>query len=216
MSLSFVSSAVLSSTDGVSHNEEKSIESKEVQALRSRAEHKPLFEQMRANKEEEEAKREELQRSMMRGTRALDEEDCAHLDAIHKQRMEKKMQVQTRTEEELALFRAARADRSQSEIVIEDEEVEEDQQQQTQDVPVAPPKVETQAKKPFVPVIVKRKRRKQAEGGTELAPKKKKTDDEAESGPTNSDVASEKDVKKNEGALGSLLGGYGSSDDDSD
>ena len=122
MSLSFVSSAVLSSTDGVSHNEEKSIESKEVKALRNKQEHKPLFEQLRNNRDEEDAAREEFQRTMMRGTRALDEEDCAHLDAIQREKEMREQKVKSQTEEELALFRAAKADRAQADIVIDDDE----------------------------------------------------------------------------------------------
>ena len=35
MSLNFVSSAILTSTDGVSHNEEKAVETSEAQELRS-------------------------------------------------------------------------------------------------------------------------------------------------------------------------------------
>lgn len=51
MSLSFVKSAVLSSSDGISHNEEKTIDNAETTSLRSRnTAAKPLFEQLRANR----------------------------------------------------------------------------------------------------------------------------------------------------------------------
>uniref|UniRef100_A0A7S4M9X9 FAM192A/Fyv6 N-terminal domain-containing protein n=1 Tax=Odontella aurita TaxID=265563 RepID=A0A7S4M9X9_9STRA len=113
MSLSFVSSAVLSSTDGVSHNEEKPIESSETKSLRFGAvggSARPLFEQLRSNRQAEEEKRDEAAKAL-RGTRTLDDEDCAHLDAVERVRMEREARVRDEVEDEVAAFRAARADR---------------------------------------------------------------------------------------------------------
>ncbi|KAL7466452.1 hypothetical protein ACHAXS_006753 [Conticribra weissflogii] len=121
MSLSFVKSAVLSSTDGVSHNTEQSIDNPETTSLRKSTSHKPLFEQLRANKEAEDEKYEEMQRQM-RGTRTLDEEDVAHLDAVERMREEKELEVKSGIEREVALFRAARVDRSLARTSLEDEE----------------------------------------------------------------------------------------------
>lgn len=107
MSLSFVSKTVQTCTqDG--NFEEKAIENKETS---DGSTHKPLFEQLRANQEQEEAERQEYQQSIMRGTLALDEEDCAHLDALQKQREEQQTAVQKQTQDELQAFRAAQADR---------------------------------------------------------------------------------------------------------
>jgi hypothetical protein len=218
MSLSFVSSAVLSSTDGVSHNEEKSIESKEVKALRNKQEHKPLFEQLRNNREEEDAAREEFQRTMMRGTRALNEEDCAHLDAIQREKEMREQKVRSQEDEEIALFRAAKADRAQADVVLDnddDDNGDEKQKESEGEKKVA----DSQPKNgPLVPKILA-KRRRQPTDDTNVAkdPSKKARADEA--------ITSEKLVisivpsKKEEGdkcGLESLLGAYGSSDDDSD
>mmetsp|Transcript_23742 Transcript_23742/g.42715 ORF Transcript_23742/g.42715 Transcript_23742/m.42715 type:complete len:258 (+) Transcript_23742:181-954(+) len=127
MSLSFVKSAVLSSTDGVSHNEETTIDNKETQSLRannSGGPQKPLFEQLRANKDAEQEKDEEFQRSI-RGTRPLDEEDCAHLDAIERRRNENEHEVKNVIEREVALFHAAREDRGLAQTVVMEGEEEE-------------------------------------------------------------------------------------------
>jgi len=121
MSLSFVKSAVLSSTDGVSHNEETTINSTETQSLRASGgggAHKPLFEQLRANKDAQDEKDEEFQRSL-RGMRPLDEEDCAHLDAIDRSRQEREHNVKSGIEREVALFRAAREDRGLAQTVTD-------------------------------------------------------------------------------------------------
>ena len=121
MSLSFVKSAVLSSTDGVSHNEETTINNTETQSLRASGgggAHKPLFEQLRANKDAEQEKDEEFQRSL-RGMRPLDEEDCAHLDAVDRVREEKEYAVKSGIEREVALFHAAREDRGLAQTVVD-------------------------------------------------------------------------------------------------
>ena len=80
--------------------------------------HKPLFEQLGSNKVDEEATREEFQRSIVRGTRALDEEDCAHQDAVQREKQKQDQAVKASLDEELALFRAARADRAQTDLVF--------------------------------------------------------------------------------------------------
>jgi hypothetical protein len=132
MSLSFVKSAVLSSTDGISHNEEISIDNNETQSLRSGAGggtgiHKPLFEQLRANRDQQQERDDEFQRSI-RGARALDEEDCAHLEAVERMRMEKEHDARSTVEREVELFRAAREDRglAQTMVGVDDNEEEDD------------------------------------------------------------------------------------------
>ena len=122
MSLSFVKSAVLSSTDGVSHNEETTIDNQETKSIRSAAAsgaHKPLFEQLRANKEAQDAKDDEFQRSL-RGMATLNDEDCAHLNAMERQKIEMEYQVKSGIEREVALFHAAREDRGLVQTVVEE------------------------------------------------------------------------------------------------
>mmetsp|Transcript_30599 Transcript_30599/g.47924 ORF Transcript_30599/g.47924 Transcript_30599/m.47924 type:complete len:246 (-) Transcript_30599:437-1174(-) len=126
MSLSFVKSAVLSSTDGISHNEETTLHTSEATSLRSSTQNhnhnnKPLFEQLRANKEIQDAKDDEFQKSI-RGMQALDEEDVAHLDAIETQRKEVEGRVKSGIEREVALFHAAREDRGLVQTVLQDQD----------------------------------------------------------------------------------------------
>ena len=209
-----MSSAVLSSTDGVSHNEETAIDSKEVQALRAKKDHKPLFEQLRSNKEDEEATREEFQRSIMRGTRALDEEDCAHLDAVQREKQKRDQAVKASLDEELALFRAARADRAQTDLVIDDDQGSEDEDKDKKDD--SDKKMSSESKKtPVLPIILKRRRR-QPPGSESSAKKTKTTKTKVEAKESPADQEKKTEAVSAAGGLTGLLGDYGSSDDDSD
>ena len=120
MSLNFVSSAILTSTDGVSHNEEKAVETSEAQELRSKqaATARPLFEQLRSNQDQAQEDQDARNRSL-RGMRPLDEEDCAHLDSVNQVRSQREESVRRRVEDEVAAFRAARAERrAEGEVVF--------------------------------------------------------------------------------------------------
>lgn len=166
MSLSFVKSAVLSSTDGVSHNEETAIDSKETQSLRASGggggAHRPLFDQLRANKEAEQERYDEMQRAM-RGAATLDEEDCAHLDAVERMREEKERAARSGVEREVALFRAAREDRGLVQTVAEGGEGEDGDGAEGGGDENAPtkPKAQKEAKK-IVPKFTIKKKRKRA------------------------------------------------------
>jgi hypothetical protein len=232
MSLSFVSSAVLKSTDGVSHNEETPIESPEVLALqRKQQQARPLFEQLRSNQEEEEAARLEFQRSIMRGTRALDEEDVAHLDAVANQRLEREWKHQQEVQQEIAVFRAARAATSATSVVDDDEDdaiVKSDKNQEDHDKEEfgnqqkpAPP-IE---KASYIPKIVVKKRRRRVDEGVisqQVHVKRKlEQNDEVTNEPNELQVASEKtkvseSVVSENNNLANLLGGYNSSESDDD
>jgi hypothetical protein len=63
-----------------------------------------------------------VQRAIMRGTLALDEEDCAHLDAVQREKNKREQAIKAQMDEELALFRAAREDRSQEDLVVDDDD----------------------------------------------------------------------------------------------
>ncbi|GMH91404.1 hypothetical protein TL16_g12050 [Triparma laevis f. inornata] len=77
MSLNFVASAVLSSGDGIGHNEETKIENEDLDNLRRKQENSSgvgLFDQLQKNKDEaEEAFNQK--RSDLMGVRPLDDED---------------------------------------------------------------------------------------------------------------------------------------------
>ena len=210
MSLSFVSSAVQTGTADGGY-EEKAIESKEVQKVNLRNQHKPLFEQLRENQEEEQAKQEEIQREMMRGTRALDEEDVAHLDALEKQREERERAIQMRTQDELAMFRAARVERQQISLQADDDDEEKETEQEAS--VFFKPKLSDQAQssnipsEPSTPKIVVKKRKRRVDSTKEPDTKKKSSE-------TPKDTVERKEEPS--GGLGGLLCGYGSSDDESD
>jgi hypothetical protein len=115
MSLSFVSSAVqIGTSDG--GFEETAIENKETEAVNRQNAHKPLFEQLRSNQEEDQEKKDEMQRQIMRSTCALDDEDVAHLDSLERQRSERERMIHERTQNELESFRAAKVLRQQAAI----------------------------------------------------------------------------------------------------
>lgn len=162
MSLSFVKSAVLSSTDGVSHNEETTIDTKETQSLRAAGggSQKPLFEQLRANKDAEEEKNAEFQRSL-RGTATLDDEDCAHLNSVEQLRNEKAHAVKSGIEREVALFRAAREDRALTQTVMDgDDDDIKDAAIKSKADPTAGEIPKKEAAKKIVPKFTIKKKRK--------------------------------------------------------
>lgn len=94
--------------------EETAIENQETEAINRRNAHKPLFEQLRSNQEEDQEKKDESERQIMRSTCALDDEDVAHLDSLERQRSDREEKIQERTQNELENFRAAKALRQQA------------------------------------------------------------------------------------------------------
>ena len=195
MSPSFVSKSVQTTTEDGGFVEE-AIEGADANDKGSTGVHKPLFEQLRANKEQEEAEREEYQKAMMRGTLALDEEDAAHLESLRRKRQEEQDEVNRRTEEELAAFRAARADRSE-------ESRQAKEQEETKFIPpvVEEPKNAPKPKLAAPQIRIKRKRRK--EEANEESEKKSKTSEPPA-----------KEATVPQPGLGSLLTGYDSSSDE--
>mmetsp|Transcript_28745 Transcript_28745/g.42463 ORF Transcript_28745/g.42463 Transcript_28745/m.42463 type:complete len:202 (+) Transcript_28745:41-646(+) len=201
MSLSFVSSAVLTSTDGVSHNEEKELESKELEAVRKNAGRtKSLFEQLRANKEAEDEKETEQRLTTMRGSMTLDSEDVAHLNALERSRIESEEKIKTELKQELAFFRAAKEERVAGQVIVDDEE---EPISYTRKVDLSR-ETKPEPYRPLVPKIVgKRKRKdnqdrckKALQAATDLTPKPETTDKST--------------------VLGGLLADYGSSSEEDD
>ena len=226
MSLSFVSKSVLTAKEGGDGYEETPIEGGEETGGSSSAysDAKPLFEQLRANKDQEEADRDEFQKSIMRGTLALDEEDCAHLDAVAKQRQERNALIHKETASELEAFRAAQAvNRIEQGMKDDDDDDDNDErattndtaQQQQQQKAAAAAATRTSKSKPLFPTIIAKKRRKVPASATAKtttgggAPKKPKKEP-----PTSTTVPASAPVDSKPG-LGGLLAGYGS-DSDSD
>lgn len=117
MSLNFVSTSVLSSTDGVSHDKETNLDPNSS-ASANQTYQKPLYEQLRENAEMEQEKYDEQTRAMRAAT-TLNEEDAAFIQGVEERKEEIKRNAKRKEEEELQMFRAARLEKTvtQSEIV---------------------------------------------------------------------------------------------------
>lgn len=184
-----------------------------------------LFDQLRQNKDEEEAARLEFQRSIMRGTLALDEDDAAHLQELQRQK-EAESAAQVRdTETQLASFRAAQAERFDRPTTIVDQ-----QALSMLDSNATLSKIVDATKLTLVPTIKIKKRRRQEHDNNDasitetLAIKSSATstkvdvllpvqyDDKALVEPS-SNVVNTND-KIADGTLSSLLAGYSSEEED--
>jgi hypothetical protein len=203
MSLSFVSKTVQTSTSDGGF-EEKAIESANgADDTSSKTAQKPLFEQLRHNKEQDDEEREEYQRTLMRGTLALDEEDCAHFNSLVHQKSEQESRVHQETQDELAAFRAAQADRMEQQVVVE---AKIDDEKYTNESPAVVAAVKPPVMAPKI-IFKKRRRKQEEETASDLAQEKKVK----VTNPSNNETKAE----SSEGCgLGSLLTGYGSSSDD--
>lgn len=195
MSLSFVSKTIQTSrADG--GYDETPVEGSEVGQSAHKESHRPLFEQLHANKEQEEAERAEQQIAMMRGTLALDDEDCAHLESLRKQKLQQETERQQEAAEEMAAFQAAQADRLGNQALSDDDfETLKAHSKRSADTAT---KKETQRNNNSPKIIVKR--RKRDTPGTI----KKET------------VTLSEDAAKDNNGIGGLLSGYGSSSDEDD
>lgn len=232
MSLNFVSSAVLSSTDGVSHNEERPIESAEAVRLRNNNDGaKPLFEQIQFNRDREKEQYEEISKAM-RGTRTLDDEDCAHLDSVAAVRMDRERRIQQSIEEEVAEFKAARGLLAQealvdaSSLALESKSTSRNESVSQKNCTGNSEKKANSTPQPPIVVVGRKRRRHPDAGASENANSTKKN---SETKTARSTVKTDKiiprftmdgkvgDVKVEScniisAGIGSLLGGYGSDD----
>jgi hypothetical protein len=223
MNLNFVSSAVLSSTDGVSHNEERPIESKEAVSLRKNATSaKPLFEQIQYNRDREREQYEEISKAM-RGTRTLDDEDCAHLDSVSAVRMERERRIQQSVEEELAEFKAARelllqSTSAHTSIMSEVSTASNSEHDHLSKNPLIPTQQKNErnsenkqhmALQP--PILVRKKRRRNTDVAPigDAKPERRFSSPKSVEEPSTGVAVSD----NNTTGLGALLGGYGSDDD---
>ncbi|GAX14969.1 hypothetical protein FisN_12Lu400 [Fistulifera solaris] len=195
MSLSFVSKTVQTSRDDGTYDETP-VEGSDVGTSSYKESHKPLFEQLRANKEQEEAERAEQQIAMMRGTLALDAEDCAHLEALRKQKLLEETERQREANEEIAAFKAAQADRASNTL---SDDIEPTKQFPSNRATVIAKKREIQSSNLKPKIIVKKRKQ-----------------DISENGQTDNDSSKqvEEESKDENVGLGGLLTGYSSDEDD--
>lgn len=116
MSLSFVSKSIQTVKDD-GEFEEKEVENPtETTGSASLRGSSGLFDQLRKNKEQEEAEQEEFQKSITRGTLALNEDDAAHLDYLESTARQKRSAMQTETKLALEDFRMAQSERAKPKI----------------------------------------------------------------------------------------------------
>jgi FAM192A/Fyv6, N-terminal domain len=179
MSLSFVSKSIQTTTEDGSFVE-KPVEGSaddDGGGASSSGDHRPLFEQLRQNQEQRDAEEEEYQRSMMRGTLALDEEDEAHLVGLRRQREREEMELRQKTDQELAAFRAARLDRfsttadATNPLLDGEDDIADNQRQEDRNAEILatasflPARSTTTASgaKPSLPVIIRRRKRGSSE-----------------------------------------------------
>ena len=216
MSLSFVSKSVLTANSDGTGFEETAIEGGETggSSSTSGGYSAPLFEQLRKNKDQEDEERDEYQKSIMRGTLALDEEDCAHLDAVRKQRQERDNLIHRETQSELEAFRAAQQLKQ-----IEDGMKDDDDDEEEQESSNTPNGNAVQPQNPVVPTrkfptIIAKKKRKVVAAGT-VAKTSNTSNGEAKKAKKEIPTKAAETKSTPAAGLGSLLAGYGS-DSDSD
>jgi hypothetical protein len=240
MSLNFVSTTVLSSTDGVSHNTETRLESSDAASTsRSGENYKPLYEQLRKNAQEEQEKYDEVTKAM-RGTCTLDDEDVAHLQGIEDERS-KRLQLQAvKEQEELESYRLAKLDYQESNKSKQDEQeeintlvkLEKEKQKRIEQQQSNEKKSMLMQLKPKIVVTKKRRRNPSTishgadnnysnDTDNNKVTKKIAKNEQANTGSKESSTGisskspQNESSSKNEGSIGGLLSGYGS-DSDSD
>lgn len=235
MSLNFVSTTVLSSTDGVSHDTETRLESSSNHNNNTSTSenYKPLYEQLRQNAQEEQDKYDEITKAL-RGTRALDDEDVAHLQSVEDERNERLRLQVLKEKEELESFRLAKLDYQEATKLKQGKqygEEEDDDSNNNSNKINLDNSINTEGTerkslltqlKPKI-TITKKRRRQTSSAPTQDEEKltKKAAKDEIAASESkhvergdNTETRSSPD-KNDTGGLSGLLGGYGS-DSDSD
>jgi hypothetical protein len=117
MALHFVSTSILSSSDGIDYNDETHRESEESRTARLKAEtgaSKPLYMQLADREEEKKADYDAMTKKIFAPPRALDEEDCAFYTNLEENK--ERLAKIRKADEKLALaaFRAHRAEEAVS------------------------------------------------------------------------------------------------------
>jgi hypothetical protein len=168
---------------------------------------------LRANKEAELEAADEFQRSL-RGTRMLDDEDCAHLDSVERVREERDREVKSGIEREVALFRARREDRAMVQSVLDEDEGDSGTAKDGS-MEAAPSKKDV--KKTIVPKFIVKKKKRRCESNVDEEPVKSARRDDALTSDLGSKQNDESKVlnETNPQTVGGLLGlgDYGSDSD---
>jgi hypothetical protein len=222
MSLNFVSTTVLSSTDGISHNTETRLETSDTASISRGENYKPLYEQLRKNAKEEEDKYDEVTKAM-RGTRALDEEDVAHLKSVDDERAERLRKQAMTEKEEVENFRLAKIDYDAKKRQSQ-EPVNNDGNEVSKNISVFDNATNTKRgveeleesnmtkRKPQI-VVKKKRRRKIIEAHSNEKQEVQKNGKIDSTGHIKNDAPSKKPENKVEGGLSELLCGYDSDSD---
>lgn len=111
MALHFVSTSVLSSSDGIDFNSETQKETEESRAARLRAEAaaaKPLYMQLAEREDEKKQEYDAMTKKLFAPPKALDEEDAAHLSRLDEARDKTLKQREHAEKAALATFRSNR------------------------------------------------------------------------------------------------------------
>jgi FAM192A/Fyv6, N-terminal domain len=212
MSLSFVSTSIQTVKEDGEFEEIEVENPTEMTGSASLRASSGLFDQLRKNQDQDEAEREELQRSMTRGTLALDEDDAAHLNHLDSVERKKRSEMQTETKLALEDFRMAQSERPRkvTKTTLDGGGVKKDEA----------PSLESSFdnKKKILPaLIVKKRRRRDAD---EAIDKKSRSTNKDESTDSAADllvpaVDPSKPPSISQGtSISSLLGGYSSSSED--
>ena len=235
MALHFVKTSILTSEDGIDFGKEVAVESEEARKSRQAADdasRKPLFEQLRELKDKAKEEYDANTKKLFAPPKALDEDDISFLNDVESTRT-KAMEQRAATEQSaLEAFRAAR-----SQLVLSSSAVAREGNSTYVDPTKAhlgasssssssnnhlfvPPKKDTDS---FVNPIIKTKRRIKSDEGSGMggdmkgemdgSTKKAKTDEVKEGEKSTTTVAGG-EIPSTGGAALSLLGGYGSDDDD--
>ena len=157
MSVSFVTKAIqTTAADGTFEEQAVDNDDNKMQGATRGGNSIGLFDQLRQKKDDEEAARLEFQRSIMRGTLALDEDDAAHLQELQRQKVAENDAQMRSTEMQLASFRAAQAEHFERATTLD-----EHQQLSTLDSSIITLYSTDQVALPIVPNIKIKKRRRQ-------------------------------------------------------
>jgi FAM192A/Fyv6, N-terminal domain len=210
MSLSFVSTSIQTVKEDGEFEEIEVENPTEMTGSASLRASSGLFDQLRKNQDQDEAEREELQRSMTRGTLALDEDDAAHLNHLESVGRKKRSEMQTETKLALEDFRMAQSERPRkvTKTTLDGGGVKKDE------VPSLESSFEN--KKKILPaLIVKKRRRRDADEATNKSPStnKDETKDSASVLPAVLDPCKPPSISQGT-SISSLLGGYSSSSED--
>uniref|UniRef100_A0A6V1RVK1 FAM192A/Fyv6 N-terminal domain-containing protein n=1 Tax=Heterosigma akashiwo TaxID=2829 RepID=A0A6V1RVK1_HETAK len=230
MASGFVSTAVLTSEDGVGFSKETRKETDEVKLAEKRNEHanaKPLFQQLAENQEKKQEEYDAVTKLIFSGPRKLDEEDVEHYECIEERRQEafnKKRRLEEESVNEFAALQKARVlkavqtstpnNQPDGDLHNHDAEKKEGRQHETEGLLGGANHVSVVKNSgPAPPVIVVKKKQKKEK-------KKKKAKKEKKTSPLSSSSREEKqEESKNEtgrGDAGALAGLLASYDDNSD